>query len=178
MKKAFTLIEVNLAVLVMAGAVLSVVVLFSLGFRESRQNREDLASAAYADAVMSPLVAALGSSELAWSDFDKLEECYPTGGNDENTGWGLYLNSDGKCISDPTSKAQTAFSGVMGKLGSSGVSASWPSGSDGGLQAGLVVIRPKGSAIARIAFRATKRTDALLAAPLYLTEVRFQGKQE
>ena len=35
--RAFTLMEVNLAILVMAGCVLSVVTLYSLGFRENRQ---------------------------------------------------------------------------------------------------------------------------------------------
>ena len=50
-KKAFTLIEVNIAMFVMAGGILSVIGLYSLGYRESRQSREDVASAAYADAV-------------------------------------------------------------------------------------------------------------------------------
>lgn len=59
MRKAFTLMEVNLAILVMAGGILSVVGLYSLGFRENRQSAEDVAVAAYADAVISPLVRAI-----------------------------------------------------------------------------------------------------------------------
>ena len=46
LRKAFTLMEVNLAILIMAGGVLSVVSLFALGYRENRQSREDVASAA------------------------------------------------------------------------------------------------------------------------------------
>ena len=45
MKKAFTLMEVNLAILVMAGGILSIVGLYSLGFRENKQSGEDVASA-------------------------------------------------------------------------------------------------------------------------------------
>ena len=61
MKRAFTLIEVNLAMLIMAGGILSIVGLYSLGFRENRQSTEDVAGAAYADAVLSPLVMALSA---------------------------------------------------------------------------------------------------------------------
>ena len=56
-KKAFTLIEVNLAIFIMAGGVLAMISLYSLGFRESRQSREDVASAALADSVLKPLIA-------------------------------------------------------------------------------------------------------------------------
>jgi len=178
MKKAFTLIEVNLAILVMAGGILSVIVLYSMGFRELRQSREDIASAAYADAVMSPLVAALSSTNLSWRAFNSLERCYPTGGSASRTGWGLYLNTDGTVISSPDGKAQGAFSAVMGKLGESGVSASYPSGANGGLKAGLVVSHEQNSSVVKIGFRASKRSAMLLAAPLYFTEVRFQGIQE
>ena len=67
MKKAFTLIEVNLAMLIMAGGILSMVSLYSLGFRENRQSREDVEGAALADAFMSPVVAALSATNVPWS---------------------------------------------------------------------------------------------------------------
>ena len=63
-KKAFTLIEVNLAIFIMAGGVLAMISLYSLGFRESRQSREDVASSAMADAILNPLVVALSSRDL------------------------------------------------------------------------------------------------------------------
>jgi len=178
MKKAFTLIEVNLAILVMAGGILSVVVLYSLGFRETRQSREDIASAAYADAVMSPLVAALSSDKLTWQQFNALDESYPSGGGEASSGWGVYINNDGEVISNPDAKAQSAFTSVMGRLGSSGVPGSYPNDASGGLKGGLVVFHEKDSAVVKIGFRAAKRSSTLLSAPLYYTEVRFQGVQE
>jgi Tfp pilus assembly protein PilV len=71
-KKAFTLIEVNLAIFIMAGGVLAMISLYSLGFRESRQSREDVASAALADSVLNPLVVALSSRDLTWSQWKSL----------------------------------------------------------------------------------------------------------
>ena len=50
-QRAFTLIEVNLAIFIMAGGVLAMISLYSLGFRESRQSREDVAAAALAESV-------------------------------------------------------------------------------------------------------------------------------
>jgi len=176
-RKAFTLIEVNLAVLVMAGGILSVVVLYSLGFRETRQSREDIGSAAYADAVLSPLVAALSATNVTWNSFNSLDECYPPKSG-EKRGWGVYLNNDGTVVSSPESMAQSAFSGVMSKLGASGVPSGYPTGADGGLKAGLVVFHEPDSSIVKIGFRASKRASTLLSAPLYYTEVRFQGVQE
>ena len=71
-KKAFTLIEVNLAIFIMAGGVLAMISLYSLGFRESRQSREDVASSAMADAILNPLVVALSSRDLKWSEWQSL----------------------------------------------------------------------------------------------------------
>ena len=59
LQRAFTLIEVNLAIFIMAGGVLAMISLYSLGFRESRQSREDVAASAIADEVLNPLVVAL-----------------------------------------------------------------------------------------------------------------------
>ena len=72
LKLAFTLIEVNLAIFIMAGGVLAMISLYSLGFRESKQSREDVASAAIADEVLNPLVVALSSRKLKWSEWKGL----------------------------------------------------------------------------------------------------------
>ena len=74
MKRAFTLIEVNLAIMVMAVGVLGIISLYAFGFREERQSREDVASAAYADAVMGPLVTALTATNVKWSVFRRLPD--------------------------------------------------------------------------------------------------------
>ncbi len=168
LRKAFTLMEVNLAILIMAGGILSIVGLYSLGFRENSQSAEDVASAAYADAVLSPLVAALSSTNIQWTVFRDIQSA------PDESGWGAYFNNDGVVVNNPESLAQNVFSTVMGKLGKSGVSASWPSSASGGLKAGLVVLHA-GDGVIGLGFRATKQVGMLLAAPLYYTEVRFQG---
>ena len=63
MRRAFTLVEVNLAIFIMATGVLGMVSLYSLGFRENRQSEEDVASAGLADAVFAPLVAGLSATD-------------------------------------------------------------------------------------------------------------------
>jgi hypothetical protein len=174
MKKAFTLMEVNLAMLIMAGGVLSVLGLYSLGYRESSQSCDDVASAAYAEAVVSPLTIALSATNLKWSSFRELGN-YPSA-----EGWGAYINqNDGTIIANPESEAREVFDSVIGRLqfeGSANLPVSTlPTDAANGLKAGLVVLHERDSAIVRIGFRATKKPAELLSMPLYYTEVRFQG---
>ncbi len=178
MKRAFTLMEVNLAILIMAGGILSIVGLYSLGFRENRQSVEDVATAAYADAVISPLVMAISSTNLKWSVFRTIPS-FPS-----EAGWADYFNSDGIVESNPESKAATVFGQAMSKLAAAGLASedttatswSWSSSQFGDAKAGLIVMHDQDSAIVRIGFRATKVTGMLLSAPMYYAEVRFQGK--
>jgi type II secretory pathway pseudopilin PulG len=176
MKKAFTLIEVNLAMLIMAGGILSIVGLYAFGFRENRQSREDVAATALADSVMSPLVMALAATNVTWSSFRKLKN-YPS-----DYGWADYFESDGIVHNDPQSKAQSVFTKVMGEIRYEGTyegDKSFPSAamSGTGMSCGLVVLHDEDSAIVRIAFRAVKSDmpGLLLGMPLFFTEVRFQG---
>lgn len=174
MKKAFTLIEVNLAIMVMAVGVLGIISLYAFGFREERQSREDVASAAYADAVMGPLVTALTATNVKWSVFRALKS---RPGPD---GWGQYLQNrtTGKVVSNPESLAQSAYSETIGALNLGG---GFPSGMQvtkqkaGNLKAALVVMHDEDSAIVRISFRAASKENLLFSAPLYYTEARFQG---
>ena len=100
LRKAFTLMEVNLAILIMAGGVLSVVSLFALGYRENRQSREDVAAAAYADAVLSPLIMACSATNLKWSVY-RQEWSLPG-----TAGWGDYLDrSTGLVKGNPQGQA-------------------------------------------------------------------------
>lgn len=176
MKKAFTLIEVNLAMLIMAGGILSIVGLYAFGFRENRQSREDVAATALADSVMSPLVMALSATNVTWSSFNQLRN-YPS-----EDGWADYFDSNGVVKQDPQGKAESVFSSVMGALsfvGNYQGERSFPSTARNGtgMSCGLVVLHDEGSAIARIAFRAvkTEMPGQLLGMPLFYTEVRFQG---
>lgn len=166
--------EVNLAILIMAGGVLSVLGLYSLGYRENRQSRDDVISAAYADAVISPLVMALSATNVTWSSFSDLDS-FPS----EN-GWAEYIEeSTGRVISTPQSLAQTAYSDCLGALRHEGssdkVKTAWPRSSAGGLKAGLVISHEQNSPVVKISFRAARTPSELMAMPLYYTEVRFQG---
>lgn len=145
--------------------------LYSLGFRENTQSREDVAGSALADAVLGPFIMACGDKDLAWSKFNALKTT-------PARGWADYLNeSTGMVKNDITSVAKSALdelnrvgypvSTVLGTLnGATGAS---------GMDFGVVLIREKDSPIAKLAFRATAKTSLLLAMPIYYTEVRFQG---
>lgn len=166
MKKAFTLMEVNLAIMVMATGLLAIVSLYSYGYRENRQSRDDVAAAVYADAVMSPLVMALSATNLSWSAFNSLKS-YPS-----KEGWTEYYENGG----NPDSMAQSVYGQVMSKVGSAaGVTAGFPTAAAAGMKAGLVIIHNENSPIVGICFRACKHAKELLSMPVFYTEVCFQG---
>lgn len=175
-KKAFTLVEVNLAMFIMAGGILSVIGLYSLGHRESRQSREDVASAAYADAVIGQLVMALSDTNLSWSTWKKLE-------NEPRNGWGAYIDKKGVINGDPTSRAKNTYSEISNII-MKDKKQPWPDRANGELHAGLVFSRCGGGengedgAIATIAFKAARNEGELMTAPVYYTEVRFQGRRD
>ena len=176
MRRGFTLIEINLAILIMAGGILSIVGLYAFGYRENRQSREDVAATALADSVISPLVMAISATNLKWSVFRNGFN-FP-----DDTGWAAYFDSNGLVSQDPQAKAQGVFSSTMAKMsgaaaGSFNCDTAFPQGAvtASGMSCGLVVQHDEDSAIVRIAFRATKLPGALLSMPLFYTEVRFQG---
>ena len=176
LRRAFTLLEVNLAMMVMGGAVLSIVVLYSLGFRESVQSNEDVASAALADAVLGRAAMALSDRSVRWEDFKKIEP-WPNGG------WAGYFESNGQLKSNPSAIAEGVFGDLMDKVSASGVSGAFPavpdcfSASAGGA-VGLTVSREQGSPVVHLAFRAAAKKKMLLSAPIYYTAVCFQGTNE
>ena len=175
--RAFTLIEVNLAMLIMAGGVLSIVGLYSFGFRENRQSREDVAATTLADSVISPLVMAISATNLKWSIF-RQEKNFPSA-----RAWGDYINnSRGVVTQDPENRAEGVYSSTMSWIsgaakGPLNVKTAFPSAAlnGTGMSCGLVVQHDQDSAVVRIAFRATRLPGELLAMPLFYTEVRFQG---
>lgn len=177
MRRGFTLIEVNLAMLIMAVGVISVVSLFSLGYRENRQSREDVAATAVADAIIGQLTMAISATNLKWSVF-KNSFNYPS-----SKGWRDYIDTnEGTVNENPEPKAEAAFSSAMGTLqkaakGSLGVSSAFPSAAvqASGLKCGLVILHERDSRIVRIGFRATRLPGMLLSTPMFYTEVKFQG---
>ena len=175
-RRAFTLIEVNLAMLIMAGGILSVVGLYAFGYRENRQSREDVAATALADAVISPLMMAITATNLKWTAFSG-EFHFPS-----KRGWDDYTDDTGVVSQNPHPRAKSVFSDTLSWMvsaaeGPLGVDSKFPdkAASEAGLNCGLVVLHEKDSPIVRIAFRATKLPGTLLSMPLFYTEARFQG---
>ncbi len=68
-RAGFSLMEVNMAVFVMAVGIMSLVGLFPLGLRESYQGRADLQQSMFADYALNQLVAALSQTNVYWSEW-------------------------------------------------------------------------------------------------------------
>lgn len=169
LRKAFTLMEVNLAIMVMAGGLLSAVSLFSVGYRENTQSNEDVASAAYAEEVLGRLTLALGDTNVTWSAFNGIRD------QPSSKCWADYFDNDGFVISNPEGKAQGVFSSVMGAASASGIPSGWPVKPNCLKGVGLVVTHDENSPIIKIAFRASGKERMLMSSPLYFTEVVFHG---
>ena len=200
LQRAFTLIEVNLAIFIMAGGVLSMISLYSLGFRESRQSQEDVASAALADEVLNPLVVALSSRKLKWSEwrglnFDNVSsgtgtgsasgqiQVLPGGGSDKS-GWLAYLATKGSGSSksyyvpaDPKGKANDVYRRLIGADKDGWNLPSSPT-IPSGMTYALVASRENvSSPVITLAVRCVRNNlrNTLMAQPVFSTEVHFQG---
>ena len=188
-RKAFTLIEVNLAMFIMAAGTLTICILYSFAFRESRQSTEDVAATAFADAYLGPLVQGLSARTMTWSAWRKVGD--PPKSTDAHTrgvdglwpedGWCAYVEkprrTDGSAgyaflvRDNPRGTADGVFDKVLGNIPADcrGKNPSLPDG----YHYGLVVTR-RGSVI-QLAFRAARRQDSLMSQPPFVAEVRFQG---
>ena len=173
-RRGFTLIEVNLAMFVMAIGTRGLVSLYTLGYRENQQSNEDVQAAAVADKILSSMVAALSSTNMTWSAWNNIKLT-------PQNGWGDYV---GLTLSDvsssgntstfrPVSKgaantfAQQAFNVAKSASGS-------PVEFDSQDMACGVVLNRDG-AKCTVAVRCGRRAATLVYQPLYYTEVYFQG---
>lgn len=181
LKRAFTLVEVTLAMAILGTGVLTVVGLYAFGFRESAQSREDVGATALADAVFSQLTMAITATNLKWSVFRNLPS-YPS-----DDGWGFFINrSTGRLNGDPTPRAKSDFGAFMSTLsggtagGSFNCDTAFPDSalSATGLKCGLVILHEQDSAVVRIGFRASTLVQSLLSVPMFYTEAKFQGVDE
>jgi len=68
-RSGFSLMEVNMAVFVVAIGVLSMVVLYPLGLRESTQGQADLKQSMFADDVLNRAVAAASQTNITWTEW-------------------------------------------------------------------------------------------------------------
>lgn len=81
-QNGFSLIEVNMAVFVMAIGVLSLAVLYPLGLRESTQGQADLKQAMFADYVLNQVVALASQTNITWTSWKNI----PTADNFPDAG--------------------------------------------------------------------------------------------
>ena len=68
-KNGFTLIEVNMAIFVMATAVLAAAMLFPMGLRESILSQSDFKQVMFADYVLNIAVATACSTNVSWQEW-------------------------------------------------------------------------------------------------------------
>ncbi len=172
-RAAFTLMEVNLAIFIMAVGILTMVSLYPLGFRENQQSRDDVRSAALAQYVLNQVSARLSSRDLSWNEWNGIINSAQ--GQAEN--WGAYCNNDGA----PKNNLKSIGEGVFNALAGSSVA----SRNDANLMYAIVVSYGKMNdtagrlredrSRAAISVRVTSRVPDLFAQPVYYTEVHFQG---
>lgn len=190
-RRGFTLLEVNLAVFIMATGILSICALYSLGFRENRQSVEDVAGAAWAEAYLSPLIQGLSATNMPWSAWTKIGDepsASATHGHNvadgvwPRSGWSAYIQSPSsagtdiryRVVGSPSGKANLVWGLVWAKIPSSyqGKNPSIPTD----FEYALVVTR-RGTVI-QLAFRLARRRETLMTLPAFVTEVRFNGDPE
>lgn len=186
-KKAFTLMEVNIAIFIMSVGILSMVSLYSLGYREQSQSREDVEAAAMAENFIAPLVSMLSNSDLDWDAFNRVSTSPEKGWADYVRGTSLNAKSDDKANSDRNytlrvvtdsevkNLATAAFNEIANKCGKSPCKFDCPTLGSDDPKVALVVVHNPNSPVISIALRCGKRVGSLLEQPLYYTEVHFQG---
>lgn len=116
----FTLMEVNLAVFIMAVAVLGMVALYPLGFRESQQSRDDVVEAVLAEGILNPMAATLSSTNMTWSQWSGIlgsSEIYPS------EGWKAYCGNERYLTPKSRSEINSLAGQVIGRLPSGSFSA-------------------------------------------------------
>lgn len=67
----FSLIEVNMAVFVVAVGIIVMAALYPLGLRESMQSTADLKQSMFADVVLGAAVAAASNTNMTWATFSR-----------------------------------------------------------------------------------------------------------
>ena len=176
-RSGFTLMEVTLAMGIMAMGTLGLVGLYAFGYRENQQSNEDVQAAAVAEMHMNAMVAALSSTNMTWKAWRGI-------GAQPSDGWGFYAGDgtnlgvsqdDGKSDVNPpdkgscTDQARSAFNAVMK---AAGFSAAFDAQR---LAIGIVVMPSDDYRTYSVSIRCGKRAGTLVYQPLYYSEVCFQG---
>ncbi len=177
-RTAFTLMEVNLAILIMAVGVLTMVSLYPLAFRENQHSRDDVRSAATAQHILNQIMGKLSNREITWNQ-------WMSAINSAQSTWADYCDNNGipKGKSQISSKGRVVFNALMTVGGPNSEQPIFPSSSK--LAYALVVNwgrltneygeTVKDASRVAISLRVTSRAPELFAQPIYYTEVHFQG---
>lgn len=198
-KLGFTLMEVNLAVFIMAAGVLAMVSLYPLGYRENQQSVDDVKAAAFADSVFNQIAAALNARSLTW---DEWKDCvkkavdatgaslYSEGGE---RGWARFCDtSRGYAPKDRgtiNNISRSVFSALTAHATKAGFSPDDRALNEKNLTVALVAqwgMMRMGNASSpqedhsrvTLSMRVARNSGALFAQPIFLTEIHFQGDQE
>ena len=189
-KKAFTLMEVNLAIFIMAVGLLAMVALYPLAYRESRQSQDDVKAAAVADCVLNTLTATLSSRNIKWNEWVQGIK-----GAILQKGWLDYCDKTQnsyapKRLEQINSTAESKVFNKLISINKDGKKPTWPlKNSDLGcaivVQWGQIPVfngttmrmEDDRSRVA-ISLRTTRRAGDLFAQPIFYTEVHFQGDQK
>ena len=190
----FTLMEVNLAVFIMAVAVLGMVALYPLGFRESQQSRDDVVEAVLAEGILNPIVATLSATNLTWSAW---EGFLGSGALYPNNGWLAYCGNEQSLTPKGRAEINGVTGGVLGRLPSGNFSTAGDARSilskcdSLGIACALVASYGEtptygngsganGFSITDrtrivLTLRLARRAGQLFGQPAFYTEVHFQG---
>ncbi len=194
----FTLMEVNLAVFIMAVAVLGMVALYPLGFRESQQSRDDVVEAVLAEGILNPIVATLSSTNLTWSAWQGFLGALRTDGNLlPRNGWKDYCGDERSLTPLGRAAIQGVAGQVLGKLPSGAFSSASAAQqmlarcNNLGLSCALVASYGEVSSYGNgsgqnegmyfdptrivLTLRLARRSAQLFGQPAFYTEVHFQG---
>ena len=182
-KLGFTLMEVNLAIFIMATGVLAMVSLYPLGYRENQQSRDDVWAASEADRIFNQIHAALSERSIKWNDWVRtVENLKGSVGN-----WELYCESSDGYVPKNKSQLNSLAANALNSLSS--VARTKPSDLTlDSKRAYAVVVQPgrikyNGVTVedysrVAISMRISRNSGSLFAQPVYFTEVHFQGDQE
>lgn len=173
----FTLMEVTLAMGIMAMGTLGLVGLYAFGYRENQQSSEDVQAAAVAEYHLNAMVAALSSTNVTWDAWTGIR-------TQPDDGWGYYAGDGtdtgisknaGTARANPPDKgscnkaAGDAFKKVMG---AAGFGAQFDAQD---MAVGIVVAPSKDFRSYSVSVRCGKRAGTLVYQPLYYAEVYYQG---
>lgn len=187
-RAAFTLMEVNLAIFIMAVGVLTMTSLYPLGFRESQQARDDVEAAVVADEVLGKLTAALSSRNITWDTWRRRVDGAV---NKCPNGWFAYFKQGNNNTFVPVSKSQAnsraaeVFTSLATAATGYTQTPTWLPDTD--YAYGIVAqwgkriiagVAQNDYSRVSISFRMARRSGALMTAPIYYTEVHFQGDQK